>query len=351
MEKDDAILFIIRQYSMGYAREEIARQLSQQLGAPQAVVTKFVDQTIDQNFPNLPLEPMPAPPPIQEPVSPPQDFSPASFYTSAERETGLEEASAWQAGEADGFIDLDLPGFSAPGKAPYQDNQDAYTYGDSSRAWGEAEADNDYGTYAAGAQDSAEPGYAQGPGGYEAQQASWMPGTSAGLSEASLYDPTYNLGPAASAQAPAPATSPSASMEDDPEVVNLVIKALGKNTKQSDVIVAVCEQYGLDYKDAQRLVARIHAKNRKAVSSRQNMLIIPMCVLAMLGGLALLVMGILEAFDLRSTYLHASSGTDAVVLSQSSYFVRRIVPQALFGIGLLVGGLFGLVKSIRSQTE
>ncbi len=343
MDKDQAIDFIIRQYTMGYNKEDIAKQLSQQLGAPQAVVAKFVAQTVDQNFPDLPITPLPAP--VEQPASPPASFSPASFYTEAEPETAL-------ATEDEGFIDLDVPDMSAPYQGAYQDSQDAYTYADSSNT------DNAYGAYGLGAQDSATQDYGQeeeqdydqrsvGYGGpaYE------MPAASGGLSEASLYDPTYNLGPAAPAQAAPQASSPSAGMEDDPEVVNLVIKALGKNTKQSDVILTVCENYGLDYKEAQRLVARIHAKNRKAVASRQNLLIIPMCVLAMLGGLALLVMGVLEAFDVRAAYLHASSATDPILLNESSYFIRRIIPQALFGIGLLAGGAFGLFKSIRAQTE
>lgn len=306
MDKDQAIDFVIRQYTIGYSKDEIAQQLSQQLKAPLEIVEKFVGQTVDQNFPSLPTPPLPQ-----------QDVSPAGVYTDMD-DAGPESDRA--TAEENGFIDLDMPGVIATEPS----SQDFYSYGSDDTSWNGAGDENSY----------------------SVQGGSF--GSSAGLSEASLYDPTYNLSQSAPAQTTPEPPSPVHALENDPEVQKFVIKELGKNSKQSDVIVKVCERYGIDWKDAQRLVVRIHSQNRGTIASRQNRLLIPMSVLISVAGAALLFSGIMELFDLRKVL---AGGSETQIFDATNYFVRRTLPAAILGVGMMAGGLFGLTKALRAQAE
>ena len=162
------------------------------------------------------------------------------------------------------------------------------------------------------------------------------------------------------ASAKAPASSRGAQRQPDPQVgfsytrpefdqeemEKQILKALSKNRRQSDVVELVCERTGLDWGDAQRLVARVASKNRKHLAFRQNLLIMPLALIAILAGLALLYAGISEAYLMGSAALEDPSN-----LAVGRRDIESMVWAVPTGLMLLLGGGFGLYKALRAQFE
>lgn len=133
---------------------------------------------------------------------------------------------------------------------------------------------------------------------------------------------------------------------DREEMEKLVLKSLSKNKRQSDVVAIVCERTGMNWGDAQRLVARVASKNRKHLAFRQNMVIIPLALIAILAGLALLYAGVSEAYVMGSAAI-----ADPSSLAYESHDVESTVWAIPTGLMMLVGGGFGLYKALKVQFE
>jgi len=130
---------------------------------------------------------------------------------------------------------------------------------------------------------------------------------------------------------------------DQEEMDQLVLKFLSKSQRHNDVVAIVCERTGMNWGDAQRLVARVASKNRKHLAFRQNIIIIPLSLVAILAGLALLYAGVSEAYLM---------GSAAVADPSSLAYANRDVVWAIpTGLTLLVGGGFGLYKALKAQFE
>ncbi|OGO36777.1 MAG: hypothetical protein A2W35_04995 [Chloroflexi bacterium RBG_16_57_11] len=140
-------------------------------------------------------------------------------------------------------------------------------------------------------------------------------------------------------------------LEQDPKVEKFVLQMLAKNRKTSDTVLAVCEQTGLDWNDAQRLVGRIAAKNQKTLKSQQNRLPLILSVIAIVAGALLLFAGISESFTIYSVVRRAPSAEEMVMAAASQEFLRRAFWSLVTGGALLVGGAVGLFISLRSQFE
>ncbi|MBN1149188.1 MAG: hypothetical protein JXA78_18150 [Anaerolineales bacterium] len=133
---------------------------------------------------------------------------------------------------------------------------------------------------------------------------------------------------------------------DQEEMEAFILKSLSKSRRQNDVVAIVCERTGLDWGDAQRLVARVASKNRKRLAFRQNLLIIPLALIAILAGLALLYAGVSEAYLMGSSAI-----ADPSALAYSRPEVESMVWAIPTGFILLVGGGFGLYKALKAQFE
>jgi hypothetical protein len=126
----------------------------------------------------------------------------------------------------------------------------------------------------------------------------------------------------------------------------MVVKELGKNRKQSDVVMQVCEQTGLNWDQAQRLVARIATKNRKKLTSKQNRIFIPLAAIALLVGLALIAASISEVLDAAA---HASDVVQDA--NEVEFIVREVFWGFVTGGALLLGGIAGLIRALQTQFD
>jgi hypothetical protein len=164
-------------------------------------------------------------------------------------------------------------------------------------------------------------------------------------------DPVVSWSPpqasAPSREAPAKPASPQA----DAELEAFILKALSKTSKQSDVVMAVCERAGLSWNEAQRIVARVATHNHKKLAGRQNRIILPLAVIAVLIGLLLAYAGLSEIIMLGSAVLALQSGNPAAVPVEAGDPMSN-APWALFiGLGLALGGGVGLFKALKAQMD
>jgi len=140
-------------------------------------------------------------------------------------------------------------------------------------------------------------------------------------------------------------------LEQNPKVEKFVLQMLSKNRKTSDTVLAVCERTGLDWKDGQRLVAHIAAKNQKTLKTKQNRLPMILSIVAIIAGALLLFGGISESFTIYSVVRMAQSTEEMVVTAASQEFLRRAFWSLITGSVLLIGGAVGLFISLRSQFQ
>lgn len=138
--------------------------------------------------------------------------------------------------------------------------------------------------------------------------------------------------------------------QDDPETEKLILSALVKNRRNDDIVLAVCERTGISWDQAQRWVARIASQNRKKLTSRQNVFLIPLSLLALLGGLVLLYSSFSEMnLAYKLVIALTSSPTSRAPIEQP--MVQEGAWALLVGLGLTLGGGLGLFKALQSQFE
>jgi hypothetical protein len=121
------------------------------------------------------------------------------------------------------------------------------------------------------------------------------------------------------------------------ELTTFIIKELGKQRSRQDVIQKVCERGGLQWKDAERLIALVEAQHRRTITTRQSPLLLFLSIGTLLIGIGLLAfnMQILLAFFQRDVIGQILS------LQSSSYQIIGLVT----GLGMTLGGMVGLWKA------
>jgi len=147
-------------------------------------------------------------------------------------------------------------------------------------------------------------------------------------------------------------TSPRVEQEPAVSAVleKFILDELGKNKRDSDVALEVVERTGWDFRQAQRMVSRVGARNYKKVAARQNCLIIPLALVALVAGLVLLGASVIEAYQIR--FLLPSPNDLNMEQVQAAVERGRDLPWAFVtGLALSVGGCIGLISAIRKQME
>jgi hypothetical protein len=134
------------------------------------------------------------------------------------------------------------------------------------------------------------------------------------------------------------------------ELENYILVELGKDKRPGDIALGVVEQSGMNYRQAQRLVSRVSARDSKKVASKQNRLIIPLALLFLMAGLVLLGASILEGYQLR--FILNSPNNLSGEQIQQAYAAGQDLPWAFItGLALSLGGGIGLFAALRKQME
>jgi hypothetical protein len=162
-----------------------------------------------------------------------------------------------------------------------------------------------------------------------------------------IPEPNAAYVPPAEVETPPPVEREAAVSE---ELEKFILDELGKNKHDSDVVLGVVERTGMDYKQAQRMVSRVGARNYKKVTARQNCLIVPLTLVALVAGLVLLGASVVEAYQIR--FLLPSPNNLNMEQVQAAVERGRDLPWAFItGLALSVGGCIGLISAIRKQME
>jgi hypothetical protein len=136
----------------------------------------------------------------------------------------------------------------------------------------------------------------------------------------------------------------------DPELEAEILKLLSKNKKRTDIAMMACEQTGMNWDQAQRLVARIESQNRKKLTSRHNRFLIPFTIIVLLAGVALLIAGASELLPIAREM--ADPQNDLVTdVMYTQGLIQEAFWALVMGLGLLLGGGVGLFKALQSQMD
>ena len=127
-------------------------------------------------------------------------------------------------------------------------------------------------------------------------------------------------------------------MNDDLSI--FIIKELSKQRNRTDIVQRVCQQGGLNWKQAQQLVILIEAKHNRSIVVQQAPLLLFLSI-----GILILGIGLL-GFNLQILLEFFQKDVLGQVTSVQSGSYR--VMGLLTGLGMTIGGLIGLWKSFST---
>ena len=127
------------------------------------------------------------------------------------------------------------------------------------------------------------------------------------------------------------------------EITPYVIKALGRNRSQNDIVQYLCENANITWPEAEKLVRQIQVRHGSEISSRQSPLIIAIGIMSLLTGVLLI------AYGLYSFFMIANK--DAVGMASNSRSAFYAIGAIISGFGLITGSIIGMWKNIKSLFE
>jgi hypothetical protein len=122
------------------------------------------------------------------------------------------------------------------------------------------------------------------------------------------------------------------------EAINYVIQELGKHKSQNDIIVALCQQTGMAWSQAEQFVNQVQAEHQHDISSRQSPLLIGISVGLIIVGLGLIFSNV--------DYFMGLFNQDVMGLALSARSAVIRIGSILTGLGMAVGGSIGLREPI-----
>ena len=133
------------------------------------------------------------------------------------------------------------------------------------------------------------------------------------------------------------------------QLEQLILKALSKNRRRSDIVAAVCERMNMNWDEGERLVARVDAENRSHVVSRQNVIFVPIAIIAILAGLALIYASVSEIFAVGMEVIEPGADIGSALPDiERSFFDFA---WAITGVTLFLVGVVGLFLALRAQFD
>ncbi len=127
------------------------------------------------------------------------------------------------------------------------------------------------------------------------------------------------------------------------EITQYVIKALGRNRSQSDIVQYLCENAKMTWPEAEKLVRQIQVKHSGEISSRQSPLIIAIGIMSLLTGVLLIAYGLY--------YFLILANIDRDEMVRNSRGAIYAVMALISGFGLITGSIIGMWKNIISLFE
>jgi hypothetical protein len=127
------------------------------------------------------------------------------------------------------------------------------------------------------------------------------------------------------------------------ELSNRIVSDLAKQRNRNEIIRGICEQEGLNWADAEKLVAQVEQQNAHAIARRQSPLLIFLSVSTVLIGIVLLLFGV----DYVMPFFQGHA-LEQLLSLQTGYYQ---LAGGLTGVVMIVGGVIGLWKTLLQVFE
>ncbi len=124
------------------------------------------------------------------------------------------------------------------------------------------------------------------------------------------------------------------------ELIELVIRELGKHHERRDIVARICEQSTLGWGEAEQLVTEVESQYKRKIAARQGPLLVFVSVGTLVIGLGLLIYN----FELIAAIFNKD--ILGQVLSLRSGYLQLI--SLVTGLGMTVGGLYGLWNALAA---
>ena len=124
------------------------------------------------------------------------------------------------------------------------------------------------------------------------------------------------------------------------ELIELVIRELGKHHERRDIVARICEQSTLGWGEAEQLVTEVESQYKRKIAARQGPFLVLVSIGTLVIGLGLLIYNI--------ELIAAIFNKDLLgqILSLRSGYLQLI--SLVTGLGMTVGGLYGMWNALAA---
>lgn len=121
-----------------------------------------------------------------------------------------------------------------------------------------------------------------------------------------------------------------------------IIKELGKHHTRNEIITALCEQMGLNWREAGQLIQEVESQHGRTIAARQSPLIIIFAIGLLIMGIGLTINNTLFFMDFFQSKNYVLSVDNALEIRTAYYQAGSL----LVGISLIIGGVLGSWQTI-----
>ncbi|CAG1013344.1 hypothetical protein ANAEL_04675 [Anaerolineales bacterium] len=129
---------------------------------------------------------------------------------------------------------------------------------------------------------------------------------------------------------------------DKEEATQFVVRELGRHHNRNEIIMALCERMGLNWKEAERFVLEVETHQGRTIAARQSPIILILGIGLFVVGTGLTIYNLLFFVDYFSSQHNAFSMEGALELRAMYYRVGSL----LAGIAMIISGIVGSWKTI-----
>ncbi len=115
-----------------------------------------------------------------------------------------------------------------------------------------------------------------------------------------------------------------------------IIDQLGKNQNRNDILLILCRELNIDWKQAEELVREVEAFDGQQIARRQSPVLIILGLAVIIGGLALTTYGI--------WYFWTFTQLDAQQQLMATQYMYITAGSMVTGLAMIVGGILGFRK-------
>ena len=142
-------------------------------------------------------------------------------------------------------------------------------------------------------------------------------------------------------------TQPEEPNINHPALTAYVIKELSSFEEIDDIVVEICTRTGWDWQRGEQFVIDVQAKNHRLLTRRRNRLLVPIGLGIFLSGAALTYYtGDILWHNIYSIFSRYVSN-ETIITALIEIFINSGY-LFLLGIGMLIGGAYGLGKALAT---